>query len=290
MFFPLKSLLVLGVAASQVSAHVIFTVDAASDAVATTNDVTGAGSCNVEEALAGSTVSASASGAFTALAKWFNQGTDGATTIKSATFDVNADGKAFAGTVSVVSGGVANQAVADGTDKIELSLPAGTTCQGPGGACLVQLSSTSGFGNCVAVIPAAGEAGESFRYIQNSRKSAESSFPSVVTRRRSVAETTVAAEAAVTTAVEAAETTAVADAATTAVATAVDSAATGVVVDDTATCGPATVTVTVQPTAAAVETAAATCGPATVTVTVEAAATVAARNFVVNRKRAHGRH
>ncbi|KAL7415455.1 hypothetical protein BDY24DRAFT_413588 [Mrakia frigida] len=158
MLFSLKSLLVLGAITSQVSAHVIFTVDAASDAAANRNDVTRSGSCDVEGALAGSTVTADADGGFTALAKWFNAGNDGATTIDSATFDVNADGNNFAGKVTVVSGGVGNQDDATGTDEIQLSLPAGTTCQGPGGACLVQLSSTSGFGNCVAVVPAAANA------------------------------------------------------------------------------------------------------------------------------------
>lgn len=62
MFFPLKTLLVLGVAATQVSAHVKFTVDAASDKAATRNDVTSAGACDVAKALAGSTVTTDASG------------------------------------------------------------------------------------------------------------------------------------------------------------------------------------------------------------------------------------
>jgi len=62
MFFPLKTLLVLGVAATQVSAHVMFTVDAASDKAAVRNDVTGAGSCNAAKALAGSTVTTDAAG------------------------------------------------------------------------------------------------------------------------------------------------------------------------------------------------------------------------------------
>jgi len=76
MLFSLKSLLVLSVITAQVSAHAIFTVTAAADTAAKRADVT-RGGCNVAKALA-STTTADATGGFTALAKHFNGGADGA--------------------------------------------------------------------------------------------------------------------------------------------------------------------------------------------------------------------
>lgn len=117
------------------------------------------GSVNVASTLDTSTpVQAAADGTFTVNATDFNAGADGSRSV-TAKVDPTAAGKTFSTAVTVSQNGIAAPKTV-GTDQITASLPAGTTCSGgtSGNLCLVQFTTTAGFGNCVVVAQGAGTA------------------------------------------------------------------------------------------------------------------------------------
>ncbi|KAH7869308.1 uncharacterized protein C8R40DRAFT_1131130 [Lentinula edodes] len=110
------------------------------------------GTVNVASTLDTSTpVQAAADGTFTATATDFNAGADGSRSV-TAKVDPTAQGKTFSTAVTVSQNGDAAPTTV-GSDQIVAALPAGTTCSGgtAGNLCLVQFTTTAGFGNCVVV-------------------------------------------------------------------------------------------------------------------------------------------
>jgi hypothetical protein len=111
---------------------------------------------NIATALRSATpVAAAADGTFTATVTNFNGGQDGSRQV-SAKVDATGAGKSFvAATVSKNGNG---NPTGTGSEQIVAKLPAGTACKGgaSGNVCLVQFTTTAGFGNCVAVQQKAG--------------------------------------------------------------------------------------------------------------------------------------
>jgi len=107
---------------------------------------------NVASALAKSTVvQADATGAFTVNVQNFNAGADGSTSV-TAKVDPTAVGTTFTDAVTIGTNGDADPTTV-GTAKVSATLPPGTVCTGGANkaTCLVQFTTTAGFGNCVAV-------------------------------------------------------------------------------------------------------------------------------------------
>jgi len=117
------------------------------------------GTINVASTLDTSTpVQAAADGTFTTTATDFNAGADGSTSV-SAKVDPTAQGTTFTTPVTVSANGIAAPTTV-GSAQIVAALPAGTTCSGgtAGNLCLVQFTTTAGFGNCVVVAQGASTA------------------------------------------------------------------------------------------------------------------------------------
>ncbi|KAF9010228.1 hypothetical protein BDQ17DRAFT_1235099 [Cyathus striatus] len=106
---------------------------------------------NIATALGSATpVAAAADGTFTTTVTNFNGGKDGSRQV-SAKVDAAGTGRGFvAATVSKNGDG---NPTSTGSEQIVAKLPAGTACKGgaTGDVCLVQFTTTAGFGNCVAV-------------------------------------------------------------------------------------------------------------------------------------------
>jgi len=132
----------------QVQGHALFTTSAALASTLVKNDATRSTTCDAATALK-NPATAAADGTFSLFARSFDSGTDGATTVKSATLDTTGQGKTFSGKVSVVKDGNPSPPTDSTTDQVTLQLPAGTACTG--GSCLVELTTGGGFSNCVAV-------------------------------------------------------------------------------------------------------------------------------------------
>ncbi|KZV67809.1 hypothetical protein PENSPDRAFT_556163, partial [Peniophora sp. CONT] len=111
------------------------------------------GKTDVATTMASSTAAPlAADGSFTVTATNFNPGRDGSRAVKTALVDTTGTGQSFAGTATVTTNGDGRPKT-DGSDTLTLQMPAGTTCTGgaDGASCLVSLTSTGGFGNCVYV-------------------------------------------------------------------------------------------------------------------------------------------
>jgi hypothetical protein len=148
--------LVLLTAASSVSAHTLFAPALGVKGNGARSDVQRAnnncGNANVASTIDSSTaIPLAADGTFTVTATDFNAGGDGSRAVKTAGVDAAGTGKAFKA-VTISKNGNANP-TSVGSDQITLKMPAGTTCTGgkAGNRCLVSLTSTAGFGNCVVV-------------------------------------------------------------------------------------------------------------------------------------------
>ncbi|KAI0049220.1 hypothetical protein FA95DRAFT_1571387 [Auriscalpium vulgare] len=117
------------------------------------------GTINIANTLDTSTAAAaSAAGAVALTAIDFNAGADGSRSIKTAQVDPTGTGKSFVAATVTTNGNAAPATV--GTDAVTVQLPAGTKCTGgkAGNLCLLSLTSTAGFGNCVAVSQGAAAA------------------------------------------------------------------------------------------------------------------------------------
>jgi hypothetical protein len=155
---------VLAVSA-QINAHAIITPALGVTGTAVRADVqrpstaSPCGTVDVASSIDTSTpVVADATGTFTTNATDFNAGADGSRSV-TAKVDPTGAGTAFNTDVTVTQNGDANPTTV-GTDQIVASLPAGTTCTGgaAGNLCLVQFTTTAGFGNCVVVSQGAATA------------------------------------------------------------------------------------------------------------------------------------
>lgn len=158
MFFS-KALLaaIVGLSASM-SVHAHSTIVASQQLAnaAQRGSVTRGGTCNSAEALK-NPIPAN-NGQFVAFGKSFNGGRDGATTLKTATVDTSAQGKAFTGgAVTEVSGGNPNGGNGV-TAQITYKLPNGVKCAGGAdkSTCLVEITTVGGFGACLAVTQKGG--------------------------------------------------------------------------------------------------------------------------------------
>ncbi|KAJ4469263.1 hypothetical protein J3R30DRAFT_3552590 [Lentinula aciculospora] len=152
------SLAVFLVISVQVNAHAIVTPALGVTGTAARSDVQKpstakpCGTINVTSTLDTSTpVQAAADGTFTTTATDFNAGADGSRSV-TAKVDPAAQGTTFNTAVTVSQNGDAAPTTV-GSDQIVAALPAGTTCSGgtDGNLCLVQFTTTAGFGNCVVV-------------------------------------------------------------------------------------------------------------------------------------------
>jgi len=149
----------------QINAHAIMTPALGVTGTAVRNDVqrpstaSPCGTVDVASTIDTSTpVVADATGTFITNATDFNAGADGSRSF-TAKVDPTGAGKTFTTDVTISQNGDANPTTV-GTDQITSSLPAGTQCSGGanGDLCLVQFTSTAGFGNCVAVQQSAAAA------------------------------------------------------------------------------------------------------------------------------------
>ncbi|KIJ57029.1 hypothetical protein M422DRAFT_773739 [Sphaerobolus stellatus SS14] len=88
----------------------------------------------------------------------FNGGADGSRSIKSASVNTDGTGKTFAAATVTQNGDAAPATV--GSEPLSVTLPAGTTCTGgtDGNRCLLSLTTTAGFGNCVVLTSGAAAA------------------------------------------------------------------------------------------------------------------------------------
>jgi len=147
-------------AASQVSAHCFISPGLGVSGAGTRNDVrrpSAANPCGGANlgAISTSTAAQAVNGLFSATAKNFNAGQDGSTQIVSAKVDITGTGKSFTGTATVVKNGVKAPTTV-GSVPIQIQLPAGTVCKGPGGKCLVSVTTAGGFGDCLVVSTGSG--------------------------------------------------------------------------------------------------------------------------------------
>ncbi|KAF8155571.1 hypothetical protein B0H34DRAFT_675744 [Crassisporium funariophilum] len=113
---------------------------------------------NIASELDSSTaVAASAAGVVNAVAINFNGGADGSRKV-TAKVDATGKGTNFVAMTVTTNGDAAPASV--GSQPIVASLPAGTKCTGGanGNLCLVQFTTSAGFGNCVAVSQGAAAA------------------------------------------------------------------------------------------------------------------------------------
>jgi len=161
-----KSLAIILLAVSSVSAHAAIAPPLGVTGTPARSDVQRpsaakpCGTIDIASTLDTSTpIAASADGSFTATITDFNAGADGSRSIKTANVDATGVGKTFiAGTVT--KNGNANPTTV-GSDQLTIQMPAGTTCTGgkAGNRCLVSLTTTAGFGNCVVVSQGGAGAG-----------------------------------------------------------------------------------------------------------------------------------
>ncbi|KIJ57030.1 hypothetical protein M422DRAFT_773740 [Sphaerobolus stellatus SS14] len=88
----------------------------------------------------------------------FNAGADGSRSIKAASLNSDGTGKAFAA-VTVTKNGNANPTNV-GSEPLTIKLPAGAACDGGKNKnrCLLSLTTTAGFGNCVVLTSGAAAA------------------------------------------------------------------------------------------------------------------------------------
>ncbi|KDQ08442.1 hypothetical protein BOTBODRAFT_59302 [Botryobasidium botryosum FD-172 SS1] len=93
-----------------------------------------------------------ADGTMTITSTDFNAGADGSRAIKSISLDTTATGKSFKAlpASAIVKNGDANPTTV-GSQTLTVQVPAGTKCTGGSGKnlCLMSITSTAGFGNCV---------------------------------------------------------------------------------------------------------------------------------------------
>lgn len=157
MLFPstLASSVALLLAASQVSAHAFISPGLGVSGAGVRNDVqrpSTAKPCGTASLadLSTSTAAVATNGLFSAVVTNFNGGTDGSTQITSALVDTTGTGTSFTGKATIVKNGVLSPPAA-GSANIQIQLPAGTTCTGAGGKCLVAMTTAGKFGNCVVV-------------------------------------------------------------------------------------------------------------------------------------------
>jgi len=96
-------------------------------------------------------VVADAAGKVSASITNFNPGADGSRSIKTVQVDASGTGKNFVAAQMLVNGDAAPTDVS--TQPLSIQLPANTKCTGGAGKnlCIASFTTTSGFGNCVAV-------------------------------------------------------------------------------------------------------------------------------------------
>ncbi|KAI0266508.1 hypothetical protein BC834DRAFT_843099 [Gloeopeniophorella convolvens] len=110
------------------------------------------GNVNIAQTLGTSTpVVAAADGTVSTTVVDFNAGADGSRSIKSVEVDASGTGKSFVAGKVVTNGNAAPTTV--GTDKLVFQLPTGTKCTGgpKQNLCVASLTTTAGFGNCIAI-------------------------------------------------------------------------------------------------------------------------------------------
>ncbi|KAH9921192.1 uncharacterized protein BXZ73DRAFT_79968 [Epithele typhae] len=97
------------------------------------------------------TIQVAADGTFSAPITNFNKGVDGSREIAKVMVDPTGTGdkNSFVAATMVENGSAAPPTL--GTEQISVQLPAGMTCAGTGGKCIVSFRTLSGFGNCVVV-------------------------------------------------------------------------------------------------------------------------------------------
>jgi len=160
----LASVTVLLACSLQVNAHAAFAPAlgvtgtlARSDALRAKGNCGGA---NVGAINTSTAVAAAADGSFTVTAQNFNGGADGSRKVASASVDATGAGKTFSGTVTITKNGD-GAPTSNAAEQITAQLPAGTKCTGgtSKNLCLVSLTTTAGFGNCVVVSQGAAAGG-----------------------------------------------------------------------------------------------------------------------------------
>ncbi|KAF5310567.1 hypothetical protein D9619_008197 [Psilocybe cf. subviscida] len=117
------------------------------------------GNVNIANTINTSTaVAANSAGQFTTTITNFNGGADGSRKV-TAKVDATGKGTKFVAAAVTTNGDAAPSNV--GSQTIVASLPAGTKCTGgsTGNKCLVQFTTTAGFGNCVVVSQGAAASG-----------------------------------------------------------------------------------------------------------------------------------
>ncbi|KAI0319507.1 hypothetical protein OF83DRAFT_1082211 [Amylostereum chailletii] len=97
-------------------------------------------------------IAANADGTFNATITNFNRFLDGSRQIKTVQIDPTGTGESFVKGQMLENGERAPSALG-GSDALKVQMPAGMTCTGgaSGSLCLAQLTTLSGFGNCVVV-------------------------------------------------------------------------------------------------------------------------------------------
>jgi len=110
------------------------------------------GNANINQTLDSSTpILANADGTFSPSVTNFNGGTDGSRLIQTVKVDASGTGGSFVAAKMVANGNP--NPTSDATEQVTAQLPSGTTCSGGSGKdlCLVSLTTSAGFGNCVVV-------------------------------------------------------------------------------------------------------------------------------------------
>ncbi|KAH9911625.1 uncharacterized protein BXZ73DRAFT_4209, partial [Epithele typhae] len=97
------------------------------------------------------TIQVAADGTFTAPITNFNKNVDGSREIAKVLVDPTGTGDkdSFVAATMVENGTRSPKSL--GTEQLTVQLPAGMTCSGPDGKCIVSFKTAGGFGNCVVV-------------------------------------------------------------------------------------------------------------------------------------------
>jgi len=153
--FLLSALAVLAMSA-QVNAHAAITPMLGVNGTPARSDVqrpTAAkpcGNADLSKVSSSTPVTAAADGSVSMNIQDFNAGADGSRSVKTVMLDTTGTGKSFKTAGKVTTNGQAAPTKV-GSDKLVVQMPAGTKCTGAGGICLLSMTTTAGFGNCVAV-------------------------------------------------------------------------------------------------------------------------------------------